>query len=78
MGLTQIDMADALGVNQSTISRIETGEMPLDQRTQLAIEALMMRHGIHASSSTSIDTVEWPLASPGKSDDFAAQTAQDL
>jgi hypothetical protein len=34
-------MADKLGLHQSTISRFETGELPLDKRTLLAAQALL-------------------------------------
>jgi transcriptional regulator with XRE-family HTH domain len=40
LNLTQAELADKLGLHQTTISRFETGEMPLDKRTQLAVEAL--------------------------------------
>jgi len=38
--LSQAEMADRLGVTQSTVSRFERGELKLDKRTRLAIEAL--------------------------------------
>jgi predicted transcriptional regulator len=38
--VSQAELAKMLGVHQATISRLETGEQPLDVRTQLAIEAL--------------------------------------
>lgn len=41
LGLTQIEMADRLGVQQSTISRYERGDLPVDKRTQLALDALL-------------------------------------
>ena len=40
MNLTQAELAEKLGLHQTTISRFETGEMQIDKRTQLAIEAL--------------------------------------
>ena len=40
LGLTQIAFAERLGLHQSTISRLETGEMEIDKRTRLAIRAL--------------------------------------
>lgn len=43
LGLSQAEMADALGLHQSTISRFETGELPLDKRTLLAAQALLPR-----------------------------------
>lgn len=39
--LTQAEFADELGVHQSTISRFETGEQPVDKRTLLAAQALL-------------------------------------
>lgn len=44
LGLTQAEFADRLGLNQSTISRLENGEIPLDKRTQLAAQALLAEH----------------------------------
>lgn len=38
--LSQAELADKLGLHQTTISRFETGDMPLDRRTELALEAL--------------------------------------
>lgn len=38
--LTQTELAEKLGVHQATISRFETGELPLDRRTELALRAL--------------------------------------
>lgn len=40
LNLTQAELAAKLGLHQTTISRFETGDMPLDLRTKLAIEAL--------------------------------------
>lgn len=41
LSLTQAEMADALGLHQSTISRFELGILPLDKRTLLAAKALL-------------------------------------
>ena len=41
LGLTQEQMAGKLGLHQSTISRFERGELPLDKRTLLAAQALL-------------------------------------
>lgn len=38
--MTQAELADKLGVHQATVSRLETGELPLDKRTMLAVQAL--------------------------------------
>ena len=43
-GLSQTELASKLGVTQGTISRFETGDLPVDERTQLAVDALLMRH----------------------------------
>jgi transcriptional regulator with XRE-family HTH domain len=40
LNLTQAQLAEKLGVHQTTVSRFETGELPLDKRTRLALEAL--------------------------------------
>lgn len=41
LNLTQNELADRLGVQQSTISRYERGDLPIDKRTQLALDALV-------------------------------------
>jgi len=38
--MSQAEMADRLGVHQSTLSRFETGVLPVDKRTELAVTAL--------------------------------------
>jgi predicted transcriptional regulator len=43
LGLSQAELALKLGVHQTTISRFETGDLPLDERTKLALDALTMR-----------------------------------
>jgi transcriptional regulator with XRE-family HTH domain len=43
LGLSQAGLADKLGLNQATISRFETGNLPIDERTKLAIEAIAAR-----------------------------------
>ena len=40
LGLSQAEMASRLGLHQTTISRFERGELPLDRRTMLAAESL--------------------------------------
>ena len=45
LGLSQAEMADRLGVHQSTISRFETVNLPVDKRTMLAAQALLEREG---------------------------------
>lgn len=39
--LSQAEMAEKLGIHQSTISRFERNELPLDKRTLLAAQALL-------------------------------------
>lgn len=41
LGLSQSEMADRLGLHQTTISRFERGELPTDKRTLLAAELLL-------------------------------------
>jgi transcriptional regulator with XRE-family HTH domain len=41
LGLSQSEMAERLGLNQSTISRFERGDLPLDKRTLLAAQLLL-------------------------------------
>lgn len=41
LGLSQSEMADRLGVRQSTVSRLESGIIPTDKRTMLAAQALL-------------------------------------
>lgn len=43
LGYSQTQLAAALGVQQSTISKLESGALPIDERTKLAVEALLMR-----------------------------------
>lgn len=43
LGLSQAELAEKLGLHQSTISRFERGELALDARTMLALEALSAR-----------------------------------
>ncbi len=52
LGLTQEQMAGHLGLHQSTISRFERGELPLDKRTLLAAQALLSRSGIEPEAPT--------------------------
>jgi len=44
LGLTQIEMGEQLGLDQSTISRFENGALPIDKRTGLAVQALLAAH----------------------------------
>jgi transcriptional regulator with XRE-family HTH domain len=43
LGVTQAELAALLGLNQSTISRLERGSLEVDARTALALEALSAR-----------------------------------
>lgn len=45
LGLSQADLADKLGVHQTTVSRFEKGGLPIDERTALALDALLLRAG---------------------------------
>lgn len=40
LGLTQADLADALGMSRSQVSRMEHGAAPIVRRTVLALEAM--------------------------------------
>lgn len=41
--LSQAELAAKLGVHQTTVSRFETGDLPVDERTALALDALLFR-----------------------------------
>jgi ribosome-binding protein aMBF1 (putative translation factor) len=43
LGLSQVELAEKLGLHQTTISRFETGDLPVDERTDLAIELLLLK-----------------------------------
>jgi transcriptional regulator with XRE-family HTH domain len=43
LGLNQVELARLLGLHQSTISRFESGDLSVDGRTRLALDALLMR-----------------------------------
>lgn len=43
LGLSQGELGQLLGVTQGTVSKLETGELEIDERTALAIEALVQR-----------------------------------
>ena len=45
MGLTQAELAQKLGVDHSTVSRLESGKLIPSDRDLLAMEALLARHG---------------------------------
>lgn len=51
LGVTQIELAALLGLHQSTISRLEDGRLETDERTRLALEALLARHQTDAPQS---------------------------
>ena len=41
LGFSQVEMAEQLGLNQSTISRFERNEIVPDKRTMIAARALL-------------------------------------
>lgn len=43
LGWTQAQLAERLGVTHSTVSRIENGDIPLNIRTQIALEVIFKR-----------------------------------
>lgn len=51
LNLSQAQLADKLGLHQTTISRLETGELPLDRRTMLALQALSTPTGADAAAA---------------------------
>lgn len=44
LGVSQAKMAQMLGLHQSTISRLERGELAPDKRTLLAVNSLLAQH----------------------------------
>lgn len=65
LGVTQVELAVLLGLHQSTISRLEDGRLPTDERTKLALEAILSRH----EAATAVSRRELP-ASVYASDDL--------
>ncbi|WP_069066453.1 helix-turn-helix domain-containing protein [Sphingobium sp. RAC03] len=55
LGLTQIELAGKLGLHQSTISRFEKGSLPIDERTELAVEALLARPALCSTCDARLD-----------------------
>lgn len=53
LGLTQNELATKLGLHQTTISRFETGDLPVDERTLLALDALQLRSKVGAKQGAS-------------------------
>lgn len=51
LGLSQAGLAAKLGVHQTTVSRFETGELPMDERTALALEALISRKAANSQAA---------------------------
>lgn len=49
LSLSQTQLAEQLGLHQTTISRLETGELTLDRRTMLALQALEAAAALAAS-----------------------------
>lgn len=41
LGISQAEMADALGIHQSTLSRLERGDIPTNKRTLIAAQSLL-------------------------------------
>lgn len=53
LGLDQGQMADALGMSRSQISRMETGAAPIEVRTVLSVRAMLY---------LGPDPAAWPVA----------------
>ncbi|WP_443025376.1 helix-turn-helix domain-containing protein [Sphingomonas sp. RB3P16] len=53
LAVTQSELAGMLGLHQSTISRFENGDLAVDERTRLALDALIMRR--HAAAVAEVD-----------------------
>lgn len=73
LGLSQVELAQVLGVRQATISRLENGQR-IDIRTRLALEALVMRKQddvVHNATDTSGGVSQ----SSGKEQDLTAMRA---
>ena len=51
LGLTQAEMADRLGITQSTLSRLETGVIVANKRTLMAAQALLGSRPAKASAA---------------------------
>ncbi|CAN5278656.1 hypothetical protein BH11PSE5_BH11PSE5_30710 [soil metagenome] len=75
LGVTQMELAELLGLHQSTISRLEGGSLPVDARTKLALEALLVRdsRGDDETPFEAGPTAPAKSASCGKSGSDAAQ-----
>lgn len=43
LGWTQAQLAEQLGINHSMVSRMESGEIPLNVRTLIALEVIFKR-----------------------------------
>lgn len=54
LGLSQEELGTKLGLNQSTICRFETGKLPVDGRTRLALNALRMMAAPAAAPAESV------------------------
>ncbi|KEZ00606.1 XRE family transcriptional regulator [Sphingomonas sp. BHC-A] len=76
LGLSQVELAGALGVRQATISRLENGHK-IDKRTALALEALLIRQRQAQNECDSVhgpdDTAMERISSPGKSDQISPE-----
>lgn len=43
LGMTQAELAEALGITRNALALMERGERPVVKRTELAIECLVMK-----------------------------------
>ena len=71
LGLSQVELAQELGVRQATISRLENGQR-IDNRTRLALEALIMRKQGGSGVHDATDTTGGAEQSSGKDQELTA------
>ncbi|MDX3885567.1 MAG: helix-turn-helix transcriptional regulator [Sphingomonas sp.] len=71
LGISQVELATKLGLHQSTVSRLETGAMPVDARTALALDMLLKLKGSSVIESAS--TADDDSRASGNSDKISSR-----